>query len=291
MSEQPWFKFYAADYLLDPDVDQIPREAEALLVRMWCVCHREGSCPADPETLARKTLCSLQYVLQCKPHCDRFFELQDGKLYSRRMQEEKRRSDQARVNANKRYSKQTAVPMAVPPSDSDFDSDSGFTAPPPFFKESVFPSKENARAREAREKPTASRELSEEMVKELADRIALPATRPHIEVLASALKVIKAKHGFTTYSECSQFLESCVKNARSHQDLKLEFKPRFFFEDGDYEPYRPIPPELLAVSPATAPPECIVGRCWGCGRPRLTSSSWSEYCADSCRDAHERATA
>ena len=72
---QPWFKFYGADFLLDPDVDAMPREAEALLIRMWCVCHREGSCPGDVETLARKTLCSQQYVSQCKPQCEGFFEL------------------------------------------------------------------------------------------------------------------------------------------------------------------------------------------------------------------------
>lgn len=35
----------------------------------------------------------------------------------------------------------------------------------------------------------------------------------------------------------------------------------------------------------------IVGKCQGCGRTRLAGSSWSDYCADSCRDAHKRATA
>jgi uncharacterized protein YdaU (DUF1376 family) len=154
MADQPWFKFYAADYLLDPDVDAIPREAEALLVRMWCICHREGSCPVDVETLARKTQCSQQYVSQFKQQCEPFFELRDGKLYSQRMEEEKRRSEQARENANTRYRKQTAVQlavrMAVPRSDSD--SDSGFSNPPPSNK-SVFTPKENAHAHEAREAP------------------------------------------------------------------------------------------------------------------------------------------
>jgi len=110
MRDQPWFKFYAADYLLDAKVDAMPREAEALLVRMWCICHREGCCPADPEGLARKTLCSSQYVLQCKQHCEPFFELQDGKLYSRRMQEEKQRSETARKNANERWKQRESKP-------------------------------------------------------------------------------------------------------------------------------------------------------------------------------------
>jgi uncharacterized protein YdaU (DUF1376 family) len=120
MSEQPWFKFYAADYLLDPDVDAMPREAEALLVRMWCICHREGSCPVDVETLARKTQCSQEYITQFKPQCQAFFELRDGKLYSRRMEEEKLRSEQARKNANKRY-----APKSKSDSKSESESERG----------------------------------------------------------------------------------------------------------------------------------------------------------------------
>ena len=100
MPTAPWFKFFSADYLLDPDVDAIPPEAEGLLVRMWCICHREGSCPAAPEEIARKTCRSLQYVLQCKRHCEPFFELQGGRFYSRRMEEEKNRSKQAGENAS-----------------------------------------------------------------------------------------------------------------------------------------------------------------------------------------------
>lgn len=30
----------------------------------------------------------------------------------------------------------------------------------------------------------------------------------------------------------------------------------------------------------------VVGNCLGCGRPRHASTSWTEYCANSCRDAH-----
>jgi uncharacterized protein YdaU (DUF1376 family) len=154
MADQPWFKFFAADYLLDPDVDNLPREAEGLLIRMWCICHREGSCPADVETLARKTLCSQEYVSQFRPQCEPFFELRDGKLYSRRMEEEKHRSQQASLNANKRYQKKTAVqsavPIALPRSDSDFDS--GFRS----GSGSVFVLEENARAREARGVPACN---------------------------------------------------------------------------------------------------------------------------------------
>lgn len=135
MGSQPWFKFYAGDYLVDADVDAIPREAEGLLIRMWAVCHLEGSCPDDPEELARKTRCKLQYVLQYKPHCQSLFESQNGRLYSRRMEAEKRRSEQASKNASQRYKqKGSAVSNAngnanrTAASDSDFDSKKGLVS-------------------------------------------------------------------------------------------------------------------------------------------------------------------
>jgi hypothetical protein len=31
MPNEPWFKFYANDFMLDPKVDDMPREAEGLL--------------------------------------------------------------------------------------------------------------------------------------------------------------------------------------------------------------------------------------------------------------------
>jgi len=138
--------------------------------------------------------------------------------------------------------------------------------------------------------------LREEEVKQLADRIAFPATRANIELLAAVLKVIKKNHAFGMYGECCEFLEECVKTARSRGDLKLEFKPRFFLGDGDYEGWCPLPKQQTSsqLSQASlAPPECIVGKCKGCGRPKFEGSSWkdSDYCADSCRDAHERGAA
>src|SRR5512133_508129 len=109
MSRTPWFKLFASDYLVDDRVDEMSREAEGLLLRMWCICHLEGSCPDDPEELARKTRCKLQYVLQCKPQCQSLFELRDGRLFSRRMEAENKRSDQARANASQRYKQKTSA--------------------------------------------------------------------------------------------------------------------------------------------------------------------------------------
>lgn len=120
--KQPWFKFYASDYLLDDKADDMPREAEGLLHRMWMICHLEGSCPADIETLARKTRCSLQYVSQWKSHCDPFFKLQDGRLYSERMEREKQLSEKNRQNAKKRYEHK---PKSKTESESESESERG----------------------------------------------------------------------------------------------------------------------------------------------------------------------
>jgi hypothetical protein len=105
MAEMPWFKFFSGDYLGDPDVDDLPREAEALFVRMLCVIHREGSCPLDIETLARKTHCPTEYVQRYLKVCAVFFEERGGRFFSVRMELEKRRSEIARQNANQRYQK------------------------------------------------------------------------------------------------------------------------------------------------------------------------------------------
>jgi uncharacterized protein YdaU (DUF1376 family) len=102
MAEQPWFKFYATDYLLDPDVDSIPLEAQAVLLRMWCLCNIDGFCPVEPEEIARKARLSFQVVAKHSEQLTPFFELRDGRLYSRRMQEEKRKSESARLGGEAR---------------------------------------------------------------------------------------------------------------------------------------------------------------------------------------------
>lgn len=132
--DKPWFKLFAADVLLDSKLDAIPPEAEGLVFRMWCVCHIDGKCPADPKELARKTRRSLEYVLQYKSHCESFFELHEGFYYSHRMEREKKRGDINRGNAVKRWNKTTSEirnangnannsDLALRRSDYDYDSD------------------------------------------------------------------------------------------------------------------------------------------------------------------------
>lgn len=102
MASEPWFKFYAKDYLFDDGVDALPLEAQAILVRMWCVCHLSGSCPGEPDEIARKTCLPTAMVSKHREQLSRFFESRDGRLYSRRMDVEKQKSDIARRNGQKR---------------------------------------------------------------------------------------------------------------------------------------------------------------------------------------------
>lgn len=109
MGENPWFKLWARDLLTDPKVDSTPLAAMFLVVKMWCVCCLEGSCPADPEEIARKTRVTPQCVSQFISQCVPFFEERDGRLYSRRMEREKTKSDLARQSAQARYTATTSA--------------------------------------------------------------------------------------------------------------------------------------------------------------------------------------
>lgn len=163
----------------------------------------------------------------------------------------------------------------------------------------------------------------EDLAKELCERIAFPATRSNVvDLIVPVLKTIQTKHRFATLEKSAEYLEERLELCDIMTGSKFrspygEHKraPRFFFEDPEYEQASPegeaywvtekakrgdwINPQLaewlvkhgyLQRLPEPAPP-CIVGKCLGCGRPRLASSTWGEYCADSCRDAHQGATA
>lgn len=130
----PWFKAYAADYLLDSKIDAIPPEAEGLIWRIWCVCHLDGFCPSDPGELARKIRRPVEYVLKYKSYYESLFELKGTSYVSPRMEKEKRRSETNRNNVRHRYQQRSSGirsttgstdrrDFVVPP--SDYDSDSG----------------------------------------------------------------------------------------------------------------------------------------------------------------------
>lgn len=131
--KKPWFKLYAQDTLMDSKLDGIPLEAHGLILKMWCLCHIEGRCPADPVELARKLRCPLPYVSQYQSLCESLFERHNGSLVSKRMERERRLSEINSNNAKKghkgfaeRSAERFAVPLSDSDYDSDFDLDSGF---------------------------------------------------------------------------------------------------------------------------------------------------------------------
>ncbi len=111
MSATPWFKFYAGDFLNDPDVDALPLEAQGILIRMWSVTWIEGSIPGDVKELARK--CKVRSATMQKyiqPLMQFFLETENGRYISSRMELERRRcgivSKARRSAANTRWNKE-----------------------------------------------------------------------------------------------------------------------------------------------------------------------------------------
>ena len=96
---QPWFKFYAADYLLDDAVFEMPPEAGQLLVLTWCLCWRDGCAPADPDKLARAARLDKRYVRRHFDTVARFFRVENGFMFSDRMENE--RSERRELSAKR----------------------------------------------------------------------------------------------------------------------------------------------------------------------------------------------
>jgi uncharacterized protein YdaU (DUF1376 family) len=95
-----WFKFWAKDFLTDHDVDALEDGAAVVLVRVWCLCCIDGSAPSEPGDLARRIMRRYDRDFQrqfeaVKP----FFELREGRLYSKRMEREKWMSERGRKGA------------------------------------------------------------------------------------------------------------------------------------------------------------------------------------------------
>jgi uncharacterized protein YdaU (DUF1376 family) len=116
----PWFKFFAGDYLNDPDVDKLSLEAQGILVRMWAALWMDGSLPGDVEEMARKCkvrLAPMQMHMQSLMHL--FVQQRDGTWISERMERERQRSgivSKVRHNAaKKRWNKGVAANASAQP--------------------------------------------------------------------------------------------------------------------------------------------------------------------------------
>lgn len=93
MAVAPWFKFFAADFLMDADVDALPLEAQAILVRMWAVCWMEGELPSEPAQIARKCRVPQEALQTHHKAVEVFFATtKTGTLISERMERERGKS-------------------------------------------------------------------------------------------------------------------------------------------------------------------------------------------------------
>lgn len=81
----PWFKFYPADYLLDAKVDSLSIEAQGILLRLWCLCARDGAIPDDYKTLARRAGIPPNILGKSWAQVRTFFRSEGGLLLSDRM--------------------------------------------------------------------------------------------------------------------------------------------------------------------------------------------------------------
>jgi uncharacterized protein YdaU (DUF1376 family) len=100
---RPWFKFWAREFLGDLDVANTPDSAMLLIIKMWCVCCLQGSCPADPEQIAKLTRTSVERVLLSNLHMQLYFEQRGDRLFSKRMERDRERSELYRKNAASRW--------------------------------------------------------------------------------------------------------------------------------------------------------------------------------------------
>lgn len=105
----PWFKFYASDFLLDSRVDSLPIEAQGILIRLWCLCWRDGEIPNDSATLSRRAMVDPKAMRRHWKALSSFFEDSNGNLISPRMERERSesraKSESHRLGAQKTNAK------------------------------------------------------------------------------------------------------------------------------------------------------------------------------------------
>lgn len=110
MIERPlWFPLYCLEFLMDPHVTGLDLEAQAILVRMWCLVAREHV-PDDPAAVARIGNMPVSRVELYWSDVRRFFQKdEDGNLYSKRLDRElevfRAKIERHRIGAMKTNSK------------------------------------------------------------------------------------------------------------------------------------------------------------------------------------------
>ena len=98
-----WFRFFSADYLLDAKVADISLECQGILVRLWCLCSRDGVVPNTPKQAALRTMVDPKVMAKHWATLTAFFQPCPGGMYSKRMASEAKhyeeKCDKLRANA------------------------------------------------------------------------------------------------------------------------------------------------------------------------------------------------
>lgn len=248
-----WFKFFASDFLNDPDVDNLPLEAQAILVRMWCALWIHGSLPGDVEELARKCLVRLGPMQMHLQSLMQFFVKQrDGTYISERQERERQRSgivSKARHNAaNRRWNKGVdAIGSAKPHANDDANDDAkvhtksmqsdarykssekrdrGEVSVVGDGAEKTPPSKEQEPAFEVLPPDLHPFQYASQILQE----IGFPEVRANIQAVAAAIDC--EVNGGMSKGDAYQFV---LAGVRSGQDEGMEINT-FFFSDAKYRP-------------------------------------------------------
>ena len=237
MPNEPWFKFWAADYLTDANVAKVPPEGRELLIRMWCVCNTRGSAPVDLEDLCLATGLRMSYVSEWLPFLlsknpsknpsqkpsqwlsKPFFELRDEMYFSPRMEREKQKSDRARENAQSKANKDSSArtPAKTPANGSakrpaQKAREPEYKPPTPFLNHSEVP-------------PDGLSPL--EYARWFWEQLGMPCTQ--IELTGSALENYARLEKIPMFAAVLAILGK----ARADQDLGKVIN-RFWFENGGH---------------------------------------------------------
>jgi len=128
------------------------------------------------------------------------------------------------------------------------------------------------------------------LAKDFCQDGGIPQTSANLAAVAAAITAESTFVGLPLLEAAQQLAAYVTRDRNSGISIS-----RFYFEDakwrsspaGRFERESAIARQWQSQVQAVVA-EDVVGKCLGCGRPRHASSSWTDYCADSCRDAHKK---
>jgi uncharacterized protein YdaU (DUF1376 family) len=106
-----WFKFYAADFLLDEKVAELPLEAQAILIRLWCVNLKSTLIPREVKIISKLSGVNVRMLTKYLPLLLQFFIETESGFYSERLRKEIEASEQ-KANVYKERGRKGGVAKA-----------------------------------------------------------------------------------------------------------------------------------------------------------------------------------